>query len=583
MKKTAPQGGALPIFLILLIFGSVDRLNAQSLPSPWKNSDVGSPSATGRASATSGKFTIEGAGQVGGATDEFHFVYQQISGDVDIAVRVNSLEDLDPWARAGVMIRDGLGARVRHAFVSMSAGRGVNFERRRAAEGDTRRTEGGAGVAPVWLRLVRSGSDFAAYRSANGTSWTPIGRATISMRATAYVGLAVTSDQPARTATAVFSNVTLHASSKLPAPWRTRDVGAIEPGDASLSGGVFTINGAGAGLLRTSDQFHYTFQAASGDIEIIARLATLAGTGAAKAGVMIRGRLGRSAVHATLLGTVRSGWEFRRRVNRADRTHRSDGPASRAPGWIRMVREGDIFSAYHSSDGVGWTLVDSDHIEMSSDVYIGLAVSSGDPSTLATATFANVLVRTPPTTNEPPEISIVSPAGGQSFPVGASIAIQASATDPDGTVAAVDFYRGSTLLASDKTSPFAATWSPATAGTHTLSAQAYDADGAVVSTSVTIVVGAAAPGTTTLLFSASADHDANVTSYSLAIYKAMDSLSAAPVTKVNLGKPKPAGGEIAVDISSLVSSLAPGTYKAVVRANNSAGSTASLPSASFGK
>ena len=69
----------------------------------------------------------------------------------------------------------------------------------------------------------------------------------------------------------------------------------------------------------------------------------------------------------------------------------------------------------------------------------------------------------------------------------------ATASDTDGTVARVEFYRGSTLIASDTTSPYSAVWSGATAGSYSLTARAFDDDGASrTSTAVNITVTTAA-------------------------------------------------------------------------------------------
>jgi hypothetical protein len=585
LKTTAPQGGALPAFLSFFLFASVNHLGAQTLPSPWNNSDIGSPAAEGRASAASGTFSVEGAGQAGGAADEFHFAYQRITGDVELIARVDDLERTDSWAKAGVMIRDGLGARVRHAFMFASAGKGLHFETRRGAGSDTLRASGGTGAVPVWVRLVRTGSEFAAYRSSTGSSWTLVGRETIAMQPTAYVGLAVASDVSTRTAEASFSSVAVRTPGALPAPWLSKDIGAVEAGATKLSSGVFTVSGAGLGIAGTSDQFHFAFQPVSGDIEIIAGLASLGGTdGQAKAGVMIRADLTTGSAHASMLGTVLSGWEFQRRLRAREKSFRSAGPAGGAPGWVRVVREGSLFTAYHSADGARWTLVASDRISMPANVYIGLAVSSDNPVTPATATLASVLVRRPTAVNEPPSVSIVNPTAGERFAVGTSIAIKANATDPDGVVTGVDFYRGSSLIASDTTSPYGTAWSSATAGTHTLSAVARDSDGATTAASVTIVVGTPTlPVGSRLIFVPSADHERNVSSYTVAIYRSSDRLSVVPLKKVNLGKPAPVGGEIEVDISAVIRTLGPGTYKAVVTAHNAEGSAASPPSPYFVK
>ncbi|MBN2506243.1 MAG: lamin tail domain-containing protein, partial [Verrucomicrobia bacterium] len=76
----------------------------------------------------------------------------------------------------------------------------------------------------------------------------------------------------------------------------------------------------------------------------------------------------------------------------------------------------------------------------------------------------------------PPVVSIASPTNGATL-ASALISIVASATDPDGSVASVEFYQGSTLLNTDTTSPFSFTWSGMTIGGYTLRAVAQDLTG----------------------------------------------------------------------------------------------------------
>jgi hypothetical protein len=55
--------------------------------------------------------------------------------------------------------------------------------------------------------------------------------------------------------------------------------------------------------------------------------------------------------------------------------------------------------------------------------------------------------------------------------------ISATAADSDGSVAKVDFYRGSTLIGSDAGSPYSVPWSNVAAGTYSLTAVATDNNG----------------------------------------------------------------------------------------------------------
>ncbi len=121
------------------------------------------------------------------------------------------------------MIRESLAANSRNAFMLVTPGGTRAFQRRSSTGGSTTRTVGASGTAPVWLRLVRQGSTFTGYQSANGTSWTSTGSATISMTSSVYVGMAVGSRVDSTLATATFTNVQVDSGSvaapALPAPW----------------------------------------------------------------------------------------------------------------------------------------------------------------------------------------------------------------------------------------------------------------------------------------------------------------------------------------------------------------------------
>ncbi len=91
--------------------------------------------------------------------------------------------------------------------------------------------------------------------------------------------------------------------------------------------------------------------------------------------------------------------------------------------------------------------------------------------------------------NRPPVTSITSPSNNSSFAQGATITITASASDPDGTIAKVEFFDGNTKLGEDTTSPYEYVWQNATTGSHTITTRATDDKGATgVSTAISISV-----------------------------------------------------------------------------------------------
>jgi bacillolysin len=117
---------------------------------------------------------------------------------------------------------------------------------------------------------------------------------------------------------------------------------------------------------------------------------------------------------------------------------------------------------------------------------------TGNPTLwLSDADFAAVYRRGSFTaSNAPPTVALTSPTAGQLFASASDITLQATANDPDGTVAKVEFYQGSTKLGESASAPYSFTWSHVAAGNYNLLARAIDNLGATTdSNPVTIVVG----------------------------------------------------------------------------------------------
>lgn len=178
----------------------------------------------------------------------------------------------------------------------------------------------------------------------------------------------------------------------LPAPWQSQDIGAVGlAGNASYSGGTFSVAGAGADIWYTADKFRYVYQTASGDCQITARVTSQTNTAAwAKSGVMIRESLAADSANMFMLISPGNGTTSQRRVTTAGSTVNTTPAAGTTPCWVRVVRSGSTFTSYRSTDGTNWTQVGSYSITMGSNIYIGLAVSSHTSSALCTTTFDNV-------------------------------------------------------------------------------------------------------------------------------------------------------------------------------------------------
>ena len=373
-----------------------------ALSGVWRFDDIGPTGAAGYASGDS-VITVAGAGaDVWGTSDAFAFVHMPLAGDGEIVARVVSLEAVEAWSKAGVMLRESLAPDAAHAFMLVSGAGGEAFQRRDASGGATAHTAGPGGGAPGWVRLVRQGSTVTASSSPDGVYWTVVDSQAVSWGTTLYAGLAVTSHRAGVLGTAVFDRVAvrgltasvLGGDTTLPAGWQGLDVGDTGlAGSASARDGLFNLTGAGADIWGTTDAFHFAYRPMTGDGEVVARVEALQGDDVwTKAGVMLRGALHPGAAHAFALVSRGKGTAFQRRVADGASSGHTAGPMTTAPAWVRLVRSGATVSAFTSTDGQSWSLIASDTFAFGETVYAGLALSSHDASAIATASFDSVVV-----------------------------------------------------------------------------------------------------------------------------------------------------------------------------------------------
>ena len=177
-----------------------------------------------------------------------------------------------------------------------------------------------------------------------------------------------------------------------PLSWQTQPIGNhTASGIVTTNGQTITISTA-AVLAGTADTFQFFNLPMSGDGEIKARIISLDATNLhACAGVMIRENFAAGARYA-FFGVDPKGifhWQWRR--TSAGVTAGSLKGKTVVPiFWVKIVRKGKAFFPFKSTDGSKWTALGSCVIGMSTNVYAGLAVSSGSTNSVATAWFDNV-------------------------------------------------------------------------------------------------------------------------------------------------------------------------------------------------
>lgn len=216
-------------------------------------------------------------------SDRFWFLHRDLGPNGSITARLTSMtgtitypppnhdeivSGLVPWAKTGVIIKDGLDQGSSYAALAMTGAHGLRFQ-----YDYTHDVAGAAGGvftdAPRWMRLVRNDDTVTGYESPDGKQWSEVGSATLAnLPETVQVGFFATSpgDLTLREvglggaleevrftqATGVFDSVTLEGAAA--GDWRSESVGHMNATDwekkhnasgAGATGGVVTVSGTG--------------------------------------------------------------------------------------------------------------------------------------------------------------------------------------------------------------------------------------------------------------------------------------------------------------------------------------------------
>ncbi len=142
----------------------------------------------------------------------------------------------------------------------------------------------------------------------------------------------------------------------------------------------------------------------------------------------------------------------------------SDGTITRVDFYRGTQKIGEDTTAPYSYN---WQNVGAGEYHISA-----VAVDNGGEMTGSQAVHLKVNA-----SNQPPTVAITSPANNAEFTSPANITLNASASDSDGTIARVDFYRGTQKIGEDTTAPYSFVWQNVGAGNYHVSAIAVDNGG----------------------------------------------------------------------------------------------------------
>jgi regulation of enolase protein 1 (concanavalin A-like superfamily) len=391
-------------------------------PSGWTCADIGGPIPAGSSYLADGEWSILGGGKdIWGSKDEFHYTAQTVPGDATITAEITSQQVTDSWAKSGIMLRAGTDPGAAYYGIFSTGSNGTVIQYRTTSGGSTTQLSGVTSRAPIYVKVIRTGSSCTAYTSADGTNWTAFPSSTVTIPALSgsiLGGMADTSHSQFTTSTTVFDQfMYVQAGSSLPVPWSDSDIGNPTPaGSASYAGGVFTVNGGGNDIWGTLDQFNYVSQSLTGDGSIVARVTSQSNTSAwAKSGIIIKQSTTAGSAYALLAVTPGNGVAFQYGYN----TGIGGGTYTFPNAWLKLTRTGSTVAAYTSADGSTWTQVGTTTISMTDPVTVGLFVTSHNAGSLNTSTFDKVSVTSGGSNLPVPwsdsEVGGPTPAGSASY------------------------------------------------------------------------------------------------------------------------------------------------------------------------
>jgi hypothetical protein len=166
--------------------------------------------------------------------------------------------------------------------------------------------------------------------------------------------------------------------------WTTTEVGSPDVnGSVTESSGRLAINGRGGSIWDEEDNFYFVHQSVSGDFDARLRVTSPpSGSSSAKMGLMVRNSTAANSRHVMFVVRNQS-YDNLQSAYREEDGGSTNHPGYRTaswPVWVRIVRSGDTFGYYYSTQAdpgeSDWTYRASVTVDMGDSVHVGIAHAS---------------------------------------------------------------------------------------------------------------------------------------------------------------------------------------------------------------
>ena len=378
----------------------------------WESKDIGQAPRPGRVWSGLGGLRVESNGlDIGGTADSFHFVSRKVSGDFELLTLVRSLQMASPDSTVGLMIRaDDTEAGAVNVFA------GVLADRTKGGAIVQRSAAGAAAVTAVqdvgtrdgqWLRLVREGRRFTAYRSTQlRVNWTRIGSVEVDLPVEVRAGLAVASRHPQRATVTEIAALRLHNLDSQPATrgWTLEEMGPPAGASAIYEADGLKVAGLTDPVSLLQETGLFAFQEAAGEQMLTVKVGPFSHPNpSARVGLMLREGpavqfiFTRSTPAAIISVTAGMGVQFMSRpIPTIMGTVAPPVDGVKTPIWLRLTRA-DVpgqpalswVTGAYSTDGTTFVPVGAAMIPLPEPYLIGPYVSSSGPQAPVVATLTD--------------------------------------------------------------------------------------------------------------------------------------------------------------------------------------------------
>jgi len=230
IKGTGGHANGFAVDWLFDIFGVPEGEIAQRAQDPNIVGESVVEGEEGSVEYSGGTYTVmAGGADIWGTADAFRYTYKEMSGDFEIALKAESIEQTNDWAKIGPMVRQDNSPGSQYLFMLARALDGNKYFQERMEAGGSATGNGGevadAAGFPIWLKITRTGDDFTGAISDDGAAWTDVGTTTLALTDPVLVGLAVTSHSSGNITTAVATDLTIDGAEPAFADMTSEDIG----------------------------------------------------------------------------------------------------------------------------------------------------------------------------------------------------------------------------------------------------------------------------------------------------------------------------------------------------------------------